>query len=98
MAIALTIITSMLVSATVIGAFFAAYFALLHYGWEPMSALCLTGGLFVLTTAVFVLLTILSLRSLQIMRQPRHGKSSVSTQLGETIDAFLDGFESGNTL
>ncbi len=84
---ALILLTSMLLSAVLIGGFYSACVALIHAGWEPSAAIMLTGGLFMLTTVVCVAATLMCLRRLRGMQRQWFGKVPADA----AIDAFLDG-------
>lgn len=79
----LTVISSMLVGTMLIGGFYAAYFAFLHYGWEPQIAILLTGALVTSITATFITLTVMCLRRLRQM--------PMASRTSEVVDAFFDG-------
>jgi MFS family permease len=79
----LTIVSSVLAGAMLIGGFYAAYFTLLHYGWEQRFAILFTEILIALTTASFIALTVICLRRLR--------QTPMTTRASGVVDAFFEG-------
>jgi len=90
---ALTIITGVMVSAILIGIFYAAYQALLNLGVAPLSATLCTTGLATVVALLFIFITIVFLRRLREMpKRLLQKKTPGVSQAGDVIDAFFTGF------
>ena len=89
--VGLTIVTAIMVSATLIGSLIAAYYMLLQHGTEPYLAMIIIGVSGVLTIVILVLLTLASLYHLRQMPRTLLEKSPLTSGVMATLNAFTDG-------
>lgn len=87
----LTIVTAIMVSATLIGSLIAAYLMLLQHGTEPYLAMIIIGISGVLTVVILVLLTLASLYHLRQMPRTMLERSPLTSGVMATLNAFTDG-------
>jgi len=87
----LTIVTSIMVSAMLVGGFYAAYFALLHYGMQPQVAMIVIGTSAGLTIVILVILTLACLLHLRRMPRALLKRLPLTSHVMDTLNAFSDG-------
>jgi len=87
----LTIVVAVMVSAMLVGGFYAAYFALLHYGTAPQVAMVIIGISAILTTVTLVILTLMCLHHLRRMPRTLLKQSPLTSRAMDTLNAFTDG-------
>ena len=88
----LTIVASILMGALLVGGFFAAYQALLHFGFEPLGAAGIVGGCILFVLIIFVFLAVRSVRQLQELPQRLlKKKSPLVARTDDIVDAFFEG-------
>jgi hypothetical protein len=80
----LTWITSAMVSALLIGGFYAAYQAFVYYGLTPLMALFVVATLAILLTAILI-------ASVRFYARRLFKRAPATNRVSETVDAFLDG-------
>jgi hypothetical protein len=77
-------ITSALVSALLIGGFYAAYQGFLFYGYEPLTALFYVAAMALALTAILIV-------SIRFYARRLFKRMPATNRVTETVDAFLDG-------
>ncbi len=87
----LTIVTSIMVSAMLIGGLYALYFLLSGYGAEPQAAMIITGIMAGLSIGMLAILTLVGLQHLRQMPRALLKRSPFTSGAMDTLDAFTDG-------
>lgn len=91
--IILAIITSVMASAMLMCCIYAVYLTLLFYGILPLHAFFVSGGLVVLLTVSFLIITLQHLRNLRkLPTKFLHQKSPIASHVTHIVDAFIEGF------
>lgn len=89
--IGLTIITSIMISAMLVGSLYAAYIALLYYGTEPHTAMLMIGIAAAAIIALLVILTLSCIRRLRHMPLTLLKGSHLSSNAAGVVSAFAHG-------
>jgi hypothetical protein len=92
----LMIVVSILISAMLVGSFYAVYLSLLYYGTGQASAMMIIGVLIFMTTAMLIIILAARLRALRRMPQRMLKESSLTSQAMGLLEAFSDGLTSPN--
>lgn len=87
----LTIVTSIMGSAMLIGGLYAAYFTLLYYGIGQLMVMVIISILAILIIAILAFFTLACLRDLRRMPQTLFKRSPFTSRAMDTLDAFTDG-------
>lgn len=96
--VGLTIVTSFMICAALIGSFYAICLALAYYGVAPQHIFLIMIGIGALTLVLLISTTASCLRRLSGHSRPKPAShASLGTQAGDAIDAFIDGLMTGNT-
>jgi len=87
----LTIVTSVIISAFLVGGLWAAYFVLLHYGIGQLMAMMITGAIALMVIASLFFLTLSCLHHLRRMPRMLLKQSPLTSRAMDALDAFSDG-------
>ncbi len=88
----LTIVTAMIIGTTLIGGLYATYLALLHFGYDPHSAVLIVVVLSVAIAGTLIILTLMFFSHLRSMpRKLMKTKSPALSEASEVVNAFLEG-------
>src|SRR5882724_5719522 len=90
--VALVFVTSILISAILIGSSYWLYFTLINSGMQPQYAFLIVGAALVFLTGVLALSTWSYLRHLRNFPRRLTKRPPRSSRATEAVDAFFDGF------
>ena len=91
MAMGLTIMASIMVSAMLIGIFYAVYLALLYHGIGQMMAMLIISALVMVLTTLLIVLIRTCLRNLRQMPRTLLKQSPLASRAMDALNAFSDG-------
>lgn len=89
----LTVVTGMMIGTLMVGALYAAYYALVDYGVSPESALVTVAGIATVITIILISVTVHYVKSLFEMPRllPESQSSSIAGKVTGIADSFVDG-------
>lgn len=93
--VGLTIVISIMISAMLVGCFYAGYQGLLNYGFEANIAILIIFISSLLTIILLVVLAIFGLRHLNKIPQTAITQSPLTTCAKQALGSFLAGFMAG---
>jgi len=91
----LTIVTSVMLSAILVGGLWATYFSLLYYGIGQLMAMVITGALALMAMAALVFLTLSGLHHLRRMPRTLLKQLPLTSRAMDALDAFTNGLMAG---
>lgn len=97
--VVLVIISALMCSFLLLGAFGAIYISLVHYGLDPYAAAITVAALMGVLTLTVVGVTVMKFRHLSDMSSQHIRSESVPglSNLNSIVDAFLEGFNNART-